>query len=182
MGASLVVFGLGAVGMSALMAAKLCGCDPLIAVDIRPTRLALARELGATHTIDAGTGDVPGQVRKITGDGAEFMVEAIGNPALVDGCVRALRSRSSGVLLGAPKAGAKLEFDSGNLLRGIELKSVVEGEAVPRVFIPQLVELHKQGRFPFDRLLRFYDFARINEAADAMSRGDAIKPVLIMPH
>lgn len=182
MGSSLAVFGLGAVGMSALMAAHLSGCDPLIAVDIQPARLALARELGATHTIDAREGDVTARIREITGGaGADGVIEAIGNPRHVNGCLEAVRSRGTVALLGAPRAGEKVELDGVTLMRGLTIKSVVEGDAVPRVFIPELIRLHRAGRFPFEKLLRFYDFADINEAIDAMNRGEVIKPVVRMP-
>ncbi|MCW5652188.1 NAD(P)-dependent alcohol dehydrogenase [Hydrogenophaga sp.] len=181
-GSSLAVFGLGAVGMSALMAAKLQGCDPLIAVDVQPARLALALELGATHVLDARSGDVTEQIRALTGGlGADHVVEAIGNPKHVNGCLAAVRSRGSVALLGAPRAGETVALDSITLMRGLTIKSVVEGDAVPRVFIPELLRLHRAGRFPFEKLLRFYDFSQINEAIDAMNRGEVIKPVLRMP-
>ncbi|WP_454643787.1 NAD(P)-dependent alcohol dehydrogenase [Bradyrhizobium liaoningense] len=181
-GSSLAVFGLGAVGMAALMAGKICGCDPLIAVDVKPTRLSLARELGATHAINAVEMNAVETIKKITGLGADHIVEAIGRPEAIDGCVAALRSRGSGILLGAPRVGQKLTLESSNLLRGITLKSVVEGDAVPRVFIPELIDLHRKGKFPFDRLLQYFDFVNVNEAAASMARGEAIKPVLRMPH
>jgi aryl-alcohol dehydrogenase len=178
-GSSLVVFGLGAVGMSALMAGKLLGCRTIIGVDLHPARLALAREIGATHTIDAGAGKVTEQGRELTGGGADYMVEAVGKADLIDPCIAALRSRGAGVLLGAQKAG-KIVLDATNLMRGISLKSVIEGEAAPRVLIPQLIEFQREGRFPFDRLIRAYDFADINVAADDLASGRTIKPVLRM--
>lgn len=182
-GESLAVFGLGAVGMAALMAAKVQGCAPLIAVDIQPSRLALALELGATHAIDARDGGVTEKIRSLTGGrGVDYMVEAIGHPAHVNGCIEALRSRGTGALLGAPRAGETVSISSTSLMRGLTLKSVVEGDAVPRVFIPRLIELHRQGLFPFDRLLRYFPLADINGAVQAMEHGDVIKPVLLMPH
>lgn len=181
-GDSLVVFGLGAVGMAALMAAKIQQCEPLIAVDVHPSRLELALELGATHAIDARAGGVVEQVRALTGGrGADFMVEAIGNPALVNDCIAALRSRGTGALLGAPHAGAKVSIDSPNLMRGLTLKAVVEGDAVPRVFIPKLIDLHRRGLFPFEKLIRYFPFDDINGAVQAMAQGVAIKPVLVLP-
>lgn len=181
MGSSLAVFGLGAVGMSALMAARLCGTDPLIAVDTRPERLALALELGATHVIDASKCNAAASVRNLTGGaGVDFVVEAIGNPKHINGCLEAVRSRGTVALLGAPQAGVAMELDSTTLLRGLTVKCVVEGDAVPRAFIPELIRLHRAGRFPFDRLLRFYEFEQINEAIDAMCRGEVIKPIVRM--
>ncbi|RYF48215.1 MAG: NAD(P)-dependent alcohol dehydrogenase, partial [Comamonadaceae bacterium] len=178
-GDSLVVFGLGAVGMAALMAARIEGCNPLIAVDVQPARLALARELGATHTIDARDGQVAEQVRALTGGrGADCMVEAIGNPALLNGCFEALRSRGTAALLGAPRAGQNVSISSTLLMRGLTIKSVVEGDAVPRVFIPRLIDLHRRGLFPFEKLLRHYPFSQINTAVAAMESGAVIKPVL----
>lgn len=178
-GDSFVVFGLGAVGMAALMAARIEGCNPLIAVDVQPSRLALARELGATHTIDAREGNVTEQVRALTcSRGADYMVEAIGNPGLLNGCFEALRSRGTAALLGAPRAGQHASISSTLLMRGLTIKSVVEGDAVPRVFIPRLIDLHRRGHFPFEKLIRFFPFSQINAAAAAMESGEVIKPVL----
>lgn len=182
MGASMAVFGLGAVGMSAVMAARLSGCDPIVAIDTRPERLRLALELGATHVVNAGEGDAGDAVRALTGGaGADHVVEAIGNPRHIDGCLRALRSRGTAALLGAPRAGVPVVLDSTNLMRGLTIKGVVEGDAVPRVFIPELIRLHRAGRFPFERLLRFYEFEQINEAVADMERGEVIKPVVRFP-
>ncbi|MGC2967766.1 NAD(P)-dependent alcohol dehydrogenase [Paraburkholderia aspalathi] len=181
MGSSFAVFGLGAVGMSALMAAKLFGCDPIIAVDVQPERLKLARELGATHTINAKIDDPVTTIRSLTsGFGADRVVEAIGQPQLANQCVEAVRSRGQVALLGAPRSGENIVFSSTNLLRGLNIKAVVEGDAVPRVFIPELLLLYRKGLFPFDKLLTFYDLVEINEAVSAMSTGIAIKPVLRM--
>lgn len=178
-GDSLVVFGLGAVGMAALMAARIAGCNPLIAVDVQPSRLALARELGATHAIDARQGNVTEQVRALTGGrGADCMVEAVGNPALLNGCIEALRSRGTAALLGAPRAGQNASISSTLLMRGLTIKAVVEGDAVPRVFIPRLIDLHRRGLFPFEKLVRYFPFSQINAAVEAMESGEVIKPVL----
>lgn len=182
-GASLAVFGLGAVGMSALMAARLSGCDPLIAVDTQPDRLALALELGATHVVDASKGSASAAIQEITaGVGVDYVVEAIGNPRHLGECIEAVRSRGTVALLGAPQSGVQVSLDSTVLLRGLTIKGVVEGDAVPRVFIPELIRLYRAGLFPFERLLRFYEFGQINEAIAEMGEGKVIKPVLRMPH
>src|SRR3954447_5860521 len=90
-GDSFAVFGVGAVGLSGLMAAKIAGCDPIIAVDIHARRLALARELGATHTLDhSGRADVVAEIRRITGDGVRFSLETSAQPAVLREAIEAL--------------------------------------------------------------------------------------------
>lgn len=177
---SVAIFGLGAVGMSAVMAARLVGVRTIIAVDLLPTRRALAKDLGATHALNPGDGPLAEQVREITGGGADYMVEAIGNADLIDGFLAAVRSRGSAVLLGAQTAGAKITFDAQNLMRGMTVRAVVEGASVPHVMIPRLIDRFLEGRFPFDRLIRTYDFKDINQAAIDMASGLTIKPVLRM--
>jgi len=180
-GSSVVIFGAGAVGLSAVMAARIAGCATIIAVDMQPARLALARELGATHALHARDEDVLARIKEITGAGADCAVEATGVPEVVAQSIRSVRRLGQVALLGVGRMDAPLPLVLGDLLSGAVIRSVVEGDSVPDTFIPQLIELYRQGRFPFDRLIRFYDFAQINEAAHDAESGRAIKPVIRMP-
>lgn len=180
-GSSVVVFGAGAVGLSAVMAARIAGCTTIIAVDVQPARLALARELGATHALHAREEDVLARIKDITGAGADCAVEATGVPEVVARSIRSVRRLGHVVLLGVGRMDAPLPLVLGDLLSGAVIRSVVEGDSVPDTFIPQLIEFYRQGRFPFDRLIQFYDFAQINEAAHDAETGRAIKPVIRMP-
>jgi aryl-alcohol dehydrogenase len=181
-GDSFAVFGVGAVGLSALMAAKIAGCTPIIAVDVHEKRLALAQELGATHTIDHRTcGDVVGEIRKITGRGVRFSLETSALPAVFREAIESLMPGATCVLLGSARHGTDVSFDMKFIQEGRVIRGVVQGDSVPKEFIPKLVDLIMEKKFPIEKMIKFYDFADINLAAKESSEGIAIKPVLRMP-
>ena len=178
-GTSIAVFGAGSVGMSAIMAARVVGCTTIIAVDLNESRLELAKELGATHTVNAGAADAVAAVQALTGGlGAHVSVECTGIPKVFRQAVEALRVTGTCGLIGAAPLGTDVSFDMNNILFGRTIKGVIEGETNGDVFIPQLIELWKQGRFPFDKLIKFYDLNDINEACAASENGSVLKPVL----
>lgn len=178
-GSSFVCFGAGAVGLSAVMAAKIAGATTIIAVDIVQSRLDLALKLGATHVVNPLIDDVVALIREITDGGANFALESTGRPAILTQGVEILGVRGALGIVGAPKLGTKAEFDVNELLlSGKTIRGIVEGDSVPNVFIPQLIELYKQGRFPFDKLIKFYSLDQINIAAADSENGSAIKPVI----
>jgi aryl-alcohol dehydrogenase len=180
-GRSLAVFGVGAVGMAAVMAARLVGAGRIIAVDLTPSRLDLAKELGASDAIDATRGSVVETILSLSQGGVDFAFDTTGAPVVLRQAVESLARRGTCVTVGASKPGVEVSLDMAQLMTGgRQLRGVIEGDAVPDVFIPQLIEFHRQGRFPFDRLIRFYPFDQINAAvADSLS-GRTIKPVLLM--
>jgi aryl-alcohol dehydrogenase len=181
-GDSFAVFGVGAVGLSGLMAAKVAGCDPIIAVDIHDRRLALARELGATHTINhTGRRDVVAEIRKITGEGVRFSLETSAQPAVFREAVEVLMPAGTCVLLGSARSGTEVTFDMAFLQFGRVVHGVIQGESHPQEFIPHLVDLLVQGKMPVDRMITFYDIADINRAAQDSASGATIKPVVRMP-
>src|SRR5262245_11029529 len=152
---SIAIFGTGSVGLAAVMAAHIVGAKPIIAVDKRPARLKLARALGATHAIDSRS-SLARRVRTIAGSGLDHIVEGTGDARL---------SRLGRELL---NPGGQLALLTGGsdqeLAQGRRVIAVIQGDAVPQRFIPNLIRLWRAGRFPFDRLIRFYDFADINRA------------------
>jgi aryl-alcohol dehydrogenase len=177
---SLVVLGAGAVGMSAVMAARLVGCATIIAVDLVPARLKLARELGATHAIDGAGHDIVERVREITGGGAHLSLECTGNPQVLRRAVDMLGSDATCGVMGAPPFGTDVGLDVNELIAlGRRVRGIVEGESIPQVFIPQLVELWQRGQFPIDRLVSTFRFDEINGAVAAMESGQVIKPVIL---
>lgn len=179
-GASIVIFGTGAVGCAALLAAVVANCSTIVMVDIVPGRLELALELGATHVVDSRNEDAVEAVKRITGGGAQFALDTTGNAKVFRQMVDSLAVRGHGVLVGAAPAGTDATIDIGTFLtRSPTISGVIEGDAVPQNFIPLLVELYEAGRFPFDRLVKKYPFERINEAFEDSAKGLTIKPVVV---
>ncbi len=182
-GDSCVVFGVGAVGLSGLMAAKCAGCDPLIAVDVHDPRLALARELGATHVINhAGRTDVVAEIKRITGTGARLALETSALPTVFREAVEALMPVGMCVLVGTARSGTEVTFQMPVMQNGRTVRGVIQGDSQPDDFIPKLVDLMMDGRLPAERMMTFYELADINRAAKDSSEGRTIKPVLRMPH
>lgn len=176
-GASLGVFGAGAVGLSAVMASKLAGASTIVAVDVIPRRLELARELGATHTFDGSDPDVAEQVAAVSG-GLDFALDTTAVPAVVDTAVRSLGIGGTCALVGVGGADISLEP---SLLASRSLRYLVMGESVPQSLVPMLIDFWQQGRFPFDKLIEKYSFDRVDEALQDVGAGRTIKPVLVMP-
>lgn len=182
-GDSFAVFGVGSVGLSAMMAAKIAGCDPIIAVDVHAHRLALARELGATHTINHnGRNDVVAEIRRITGHGVRYSAETSALPSILREAIDALMQAGTCALIGSARAGTEASFEMPFLQGGRSVRGVVQGDSVPKEFIPLLADHIVAGRFATERLITRYDLADINRAAADSASGAAIKPVIRMPH
>jgi aryl-alcohol dehydrogenase len=181
-GTSIAVFGLGTVGLSAVMAARIVGCTTIVGVDVRPDRLGLARELGATHVVDAGSEDAVEAVRAACGGvGADFSIDATGSPEVLQQAVYCTGPGGVCGLIGAPPFGTEVSLDMNQILAmGRTLRGIVEGQSVPDVFLPRLIELWRQGRFPVERLMTHYSFSEIDRAARDAEEGRVIKPVLQM--
>jgi aryl-alcohol dehydrogenase len=180
-GSTFLVTGVGGVGLAAVMAASIMGAATIIAADLNTERLELARELGATHTIDPGNADLAEEVEAITGGGVELALEASGSTAVLRTVVDALASGGTCGVVGAPPFGEEAAIDVNTLIgEGRSIRGIVEGHSVPSVFIPLLIDLWRAGKFPVDRLVRSYDLDAINDAAADAERGTTIKPVLVM--
>jgi aryl-alcohol dehydrogenase len=177
-GTSIAIFGAGSVGLSAVMAAKLVGCTIIVAVDINPDRLALATALGATHIIHGSQTDAVAAIRAVTGDGVQYSLETTANPKVFRQAVDALRITGVCGLVGASPLGTEVTFDMNGIMFGRTIRGIIEGDSVPDIFIPQLIELWRQGLFPFDRLIKFYPLDEINQAATDSESGAVLKPVL----
>lgn len=176
-GGSFAVFGAGAVGLAALMAAVQSGASHVVAVDRVSSRLDLALELGATHILDVTSGtDVVGEIHKVTG-GCDVVLDTTGVPDVIRQAVLSLGTQGTcGIVAGS---GQELSLPTMALVsRGRSLRGIMGGDAVASVFLPRLIQLHDQGRFPFDRLVRHYPFADVNRAMSDSLDGSTIKPVL----
>jgi aryl-alcohol dehydrogenase len=178
-GSSFVAFGTGAVGLAALMAARVAGATKIIAVDVNPARLTLALELGATHAVNSRETDPVAEVRKITGGGADFTLECSGRAAVLRQAIDSVGLLGTCGIVGATPEGTEASFNVNDvMIPGRRIMGIVQGDVVSRTFIPELIELYRQGRFPFDRLVKFYDFDEVNQAMADSESGITIKPIL----
>jgi aryl-alcohol dehydrogenase len=179
-GQSLAIFGCGGVGLSALMAAVALDRDlKVVAIDTNPKRLALAAELGAAATVNPDDGDVVAAVHEVAPGGVDFSVEATGLPPVAATAVGVLSNRGRCAMVGAAAFGATFSVDWWTLNIGRSVTGVIMGSGVPRDTVLRLIDLHRAGRFPYDRLITEYPFADIQRAVSDMESGDVIKPVLV---
>lgn len=179
-GQSIVVFGTGGVGLSAVMAARLSGAKAIIAVDPIAGRRALAEELGATHSFDPNEGDIPARIREILPDGADFSFNTTTAAPVFDTAVEVLGMMGTAGFVAAPRGSWSLNAFA-LLSGGKKLRGILGGDAAPQTAIPMMIDYWRQGRFPIDRLIRHYEFAEIGDAFADCRHGVTIKPVLRMP-
>ena len=186
-GESIVIFGAGGVGLSGLMAAVVAGCNPIVMVEPRAERRALAQELGATHVIDPNAdgpnagGRVLEQLMAITGFGVQHAFDTSGHPDALAAAVAALAPRGRLALVSLHKLDAVLPVPLiAAIGKAIMIRGVNMGDSVPQQFIPKLVELIMAGKFPLQKLVKFYDFDDINQAFEDQDKGRAVKPILRM--
>jgi aryl-alcohol dehydrogenase len=176
---SIAIYGCGAVGLSAIMGAKIAGCKEIIAIDVHDNRLELAKELGATLALNGKHADVVKEIKEATGGGTHYAVDTTGVPPVIRQSLQALRPLGVCAIVGITP---EMNIDVFNdiIMEGKTMVGVIEGDAVPQLFIPQLVEYYKKGLFPFDKLVNFYEFQEINQAFEDSKSGITIKPILKM--
>ncbi len=181
-GSTSAIFGAGAVGLSAVMAANIAGASTIVAVDVNDARLELAKDLGATHTVNGRKDDVGARLRSLAPEGLDYVVEITGLPDMLALAVDCIGPMGTAALVGGAPAGTTAAIDMNRLLNGgRRVRGIAQGDSMPQVFIPKLVELYKEGRLPLDRIVRTYQLSDINQAFEDAARGEAIKPVLTMP-
>lgn len=173
-GQNVSVFGAGAVGLAAIMAARVVGAGAIVAVDPHPARRELALELGATHALDPVDPDLlPHKIMALT-NGCHYSLDTSGNGGAIVAALQSLRSHGQLGLVGALPS----EFDLNHLMFK-RMKFIIEGDAVPQVLVPRLIELWRAGQFPFDRLITRFPLESVNEAIQATLSGEVVKPVLV---
>jgi aryl-alcohol dehydrogenase len=180
-GSSVAVSGAGAVGLAAVMAARVAGATTVIAIDIHDARLDLAKELGATHVINARSSNTAEElVGATTGRGVNYVLDTTGLPEVLAQLATSLSIRGTIALLGAARPGTTSPFEIGaSLVRGWTFKTIIQGSSVPQQFIPRLISLWQQGRFPVERLAKQYCLSDINKAFDDSASGVTVKPVIV---
>jgi aryl-alcohol dehydrogenase len=180
-GSTLVVFGTGAVGLSAVMAANVASCTRVIAVDLNASRREEALRLGATHAIDPNDGDVVAAVIDASDGGVDYAIDTTGNPEVVRAAIETLGPLGVCGIVGSPRVDAELRVRMHDLFFGRTVRGIIEGDSVPERFIPEMIRLHEAGHFPFDQLIEFYELAEINRALSDSESGLVVKPVIRMP-
>ena len=177
----IVIFGTGAVGLGALMTAKIEGCGKIIAVDIHDSRLEIAKELGATHTINSKTEDLAARIAEITaGAGANYSIDTTGVSAVMKASLDVLGIQGVAAPVAVTPNSIELNTFMDLVLLNKTIKGVLMGDSIPQLAIPKLIEFHKQGQFAFDKLVQFYNFDDINQASADSNSGKTIKPILII--
>ncbi|GAB3378076.1 NAD(P)-dependent alcohol dehydrogenase [Spongiibacter taiwanensis] len=180
-GSAVAVAGGGAVGLAAVLGAVAQGCGTIIVIEPHANRRELAKEVGATHVIDPMAGNVAEQIRGIVPNGVNYALDTTGKNVVVQGLVASMAAGGSIGIVGVPGSedDATLKLDVlSMLLLGINVKGICEGDASPAEFIPVMVDLYMEGKFPFDKLCQFYAFDEINTAVADQHSGKSVKAIL----
>jgi alcohol dehydrogenase len=177
---SIAVFGLGGVGLAALLAAKSQGPETLVAVDTVPAKLELARELGADVTIQAGP-DLVDEVKAATGGGVDLAIETVGNENVLAEAYAATGRGGTTVTAGLPHPSRKLEIPAISLVAEERtLKGSYLGSCVPRRDIPEFIRMYRDGEMPVEKLLSHrLRPDEINAGFDRLARGEAVRQIVI---
>ena len=175
----IAVFGSGTVGMAAIMAAKIVGANPIIAVDINDDRLELSRELGATHVFN-GKNDAIARIRELCPDGLGYALETTGFKALIQDAFSLLAFKGTLGIVGACSPDEIIQFNELEFMScGRTVQGILGGDSdIGGGFINELIDYHVDGRFPFEKLIGYFDFDNINDAIEATETGAIVKPVL----
>jgi NDMA-dependent alcohol dehydrogenase len=180
-GSSVAVFGTGGVGLNVVQGAALAGAEQIIAVDVLPNKLAWARQFGATHTVNASTANPVEEVRALTaGKGVDYAFEVVGQPAVMRQAYDCLAKRGMAVILGVSPMTAEVSVPVMSLVfEERVLTGSIYGAGRPRIEIPRLIALYRAGKLKLDELLtRAYPLREINEAYDALERGELARAVI----
>ncbi|MCB1628389.1 MAG: zinc-binding dehydrogenase [Xanthomonadales bacterium] len=179
-GDSVAVFGLGGVGMAAVLGARASGAQPLIAIDLQPAKRALALSLGASHAIDAADPDAVAQIRAISGGGVRHAIECVGSAAVLARAYAATARGGCTVSAGLPDPSQQLTLPAVSLVAEERtLRGSYMGSAVPSRDIPRYLSLYRAGLLPVDRLLSHrLTLAQINEGFDRLASGEALRQVV----
>ncbi|HWE71139.1 MAG TPA: S-(hydroxymethyl)mycothiol dehydrogenase [Acidimicrobiales bacterium] len=183
-GDSVAVFGCGGVGCAAIAGARLAGATTIIAVDLDPGKLQLARSFGATHVVEAGAGDPVEAIRALTGgNGADVCIEAVGNPAVMEQAFYARDLAGTLVQVGVPTPAMRIDLPMIDFFgRGGQLKPSWYGDCLPSRDFPMLVDLYLQGRLDLDRFVsETIELEDVEEAFHRMERGEVLRSVVVMP-
>jgi S-(hydroxymethyl)glutathione dehydrogenase / alcohol dehydrogenase len=179
-GQSLAVFGTGGIGLCAIAGASIAGCTPVIAVDLNAAKLALASQMGATHTLDASRPDLVEEIQRLCPGGVDFAVEATGRPAVMAQSLASVRMQGgAAVIVGNARHGERLDLDPKQLNMGKQLRGTWGGDNLPDRDFPRYARLIDAGRLDLSPMIaKTYDLAQINEAIDDLEEGRVARPLI----
>ncbi len=174
LGDSIVILGVGAVGLSASMAAKIAGYKHIIAVNRNDDKLEMAEHFGATDLINNKKNpDIAKQVKEITGGGAKYAIDTTGNTDIIVQGLHSLQPRGELAVVGM-NLDFQMDMQNDLMAEGKTMRGVIEGDSIPKVFIPELIDYYRQGKFPFDDMITVFEFEDLQKAFEERS----IKPVV----
>lgn len=175
-GSSIAIFGCGSVGLSAVMAAKAVGCTTIYAIDLIEDRLKLAQELGATHVFNPKHANAVEEIQKL--GGADFSLECTGLASVFRQSIDCLAVPGLCGLVGAAPLGTEVTLDMNSIFFGRTVMGIVEGQSVPDIFIPKLIDLYRQGGLPLEKIVKFYSLDEIEQAVADSEAGRVVKAIL----
>lgn len=180
-GSTVAVIGAGGIGLNIVQGARLAGAERIIAVDLNPEKLALARTFGATDVVDGSDGEAVAAVRELTGGGVDTSFEAIGLAATAQQAFQMLRPGRTAYLVGLPAMGADIELPGASMvLQARGLQGVIMGSNQFKRDIPMLANLYLQGRLKLDELVAAQiTLDDVNAGYDAMRRGTEARSVIV---
>lgn len=178
-GESIAIFGCGGVGLSAVMGARLAGAGKIIAVDTLDKKLAMANKLGADFMINASQDDPIMKVMELTGGGADYALECIGNVDVMTQAFTSIRYGGKLIVVGMAPLGTSLNIATYEFLLGKGITGTVQGDINPQIDIPRYIDLYMSGKLPIDKLIsKTYSLDEINEAFEALEKGKIIRSVI----
>ena len=180
-GTSILIIGGGPVGLSAVMGAKIQRCETIILLEPQAPRRELALEFGATHVLDpADVGDLAEAVRAIVPIGLDYAFDTAGIPEVLQSVMGCLGSMGTLGVVGISPPGTPVPGELSTLMTfGQSVRGIIEGDSNPDEFIPELIEHYRAGRLPFDKLIKTYPLADINQAIEDQHAGKCVKVVLL---
>ncbi|OFT75865.1 MULTISPECIES: NAD(P)-dependent alcohol dehydrogenase [Enterococcus] len=180
-GEGIAVFGTGAVGFSAVMAAKIAGCYPIVAIDINDQRLEKAKELGASHIFNSKEDDPEKFIKVLTdGRGLDYVIDSTGVGPVMTKALHSVSNSGTFVPLAVTQKNFEVNTFFDLVFGNKKVRGVLIGDTIAKYHLPNLIEFYKRGEFPFDQFIKYYDFENINQAeADSIS-GEVIKAVVVM--
>lgn len=180
-GSSVAVFGCGGVGMAAIMAARLVGAHPIVAVDMLDNKLEVAREFGATNLVNASKEDPVVKIAAECGGGVDYSFEAIGKPEVMTQAFHSVYPRPGGMalILGLAPIGSTFPIEAWRFMREVTITGCTVGSIHPRIDIPRYIDLFMAGKLPLDKLVSaHYPLERINDAIKDTLEGKVLRGII----